>query len=88
MKRKWHLLLTFCPFFILAQNFQTTMGVNRDELLINNYDRDSTANALLVYNYGISYFNKESFKLNTEIKQKIKVLTNEGLNQGLSLIHI
>jgi hypothetical protein len=58
----------------------SNLNVTQEDLIINSYDRDSTANALVLYEYGNSYFRKESFFLVTEIKRKIKILNKDGLN--------
>lgn len=60
----------------------SSLLVTIDDLKINTYEKDSLANALVLYEYGKSYVDKESFRLKTEIKVKLKILTKEGLNRA------
>jgi hypothetical protein len=79
--------LTFLFFAVLqsmlySQNSfnDTNLTVTRDDLLINTFPEDSTANALVIYEYGNSFVDDRSFNLVTEIKRKIKILTKDGLD--------
>jgi hypothetical protein len=79
--------LTFLFFAVLqsmlySQNSfnDTNLTVTRDDLLINTFPEDSTANALVIYEYGNSFVDDRSFNLVTEIKRKIKILTKNGLD--------
>lgn len=73
------LLLTLCSF---GQNYNVDMQVLRSDLLQNTYKKDSTANALVIYDYGNSYIDRETFKLVFQLKQKIKILKPEGIERG------
>ncbi len=65
-----------------AQDFKSLMSVNTIELEQNYYARDSTASALVIYDYGNSFIDGNYFLLNVEIKQKIKILKKDGLDRG------
>ncbi|MGF1556435.1 DUF3857 domain-containing protein [Paucihalobacter sp.] len=69
---------------VFSQNTfnSNSLLVSIADLKINTYDKDSLANALVLYEYGKSYVDKESFRLKTEIKVKLKILTKEGLNRA------
>ena len=65
-----------------CQEYSPEFKVSRADLTNMTYSKDSTANAVVIYDYGNAYFNKETFWLNVEIKQKIKILSNEGLERA------
>lgn len=69
---------------LLSQNSfnNQDLTVTRNDLLTNTFPQDSTANALVIYEYGNSYVDDRSFNLITEVKRKIKILTKDGLNYG------
>ena len=68
------LLLTLCSF---GQNYNVDMQVLRSDLLQNTYKKDSTANALVIYDFGNTFIDRETFKLVFQRKQKIKILTDD-----------
>lgn len=72
------------PLTLLSQQgFNSKdLNVTLEDLTINSYVKDSTANALVLYEYGNSYFRRESFFLVTEIKRKIKILNKDGLDHA------
>lgn len=57
-------------------------NVTNDDLIINTYSKDSTANALVIYEYGNSYVYQDDFKLKTEVKRKIKILNRDGFDEA------
>jgi len=75
-------LLTFLLITSLAftqSDFNTEdFTASRADIATNVFEKDSTANALVIYDYGNSYIDKNSFKLTTEIKRKIKILNRKG----------
>lgn len=83
---KYFLIISFLLLktIVLSQNTfnSTSFVVTKDDLEINFYEKDSLANALVLYEYGKSYVDKESFRLKTEIKVKLKILTKEGLSRA------
>lgn len=74
------LLLFFISFFTHGQE-----TFNSDDLRVTNYDlkatsfpKDSLAPAVVLYEMGNAYVNRDNFKLTIEVKKKIKILTQEG----------
>lgn len=75
--------LTILSFInIKAQTFEEMMEVTQDELDMTIYDKDSTANAVVLYEYGITALNRKNLKVTTELHKKIKILKKEGLEYG------
>ena len=56
-----------------SPSFEVSIG----DLETNEYPKDSTANALVIYEYGNSLIHKKTFDLNTEIKRKIKIFSKD-----------
>lgn len=78
--------LTFSLFAIIcfSQSAFNVSGYNvtNDDLKISTYSKDSTANALVIYDYGNSYFDQEDFRLKTEVKRKIKIFNRDGFDKA------
>lgn len=74
----------FLQITVFSQNTfnSTSLLVTKDDVEISIYQNDSLANALVLYEYGKSYVDKESFRLKTEIKVKLKILNKDGLNRA------
>ncbi|MEO6347471.1 MAG: DUF3857 domain-containing protein [Aquaticitalea sp.] len=64
------------------------LTVTKADLNIKTYKKDSTANALMIYEYGKSYVDKKSYKLVTEVKQKLKILNRKGFDKSNIEIHL
>lgn len=64
------------------QEFINEFRVTEKDLTTNEFAIDSTANALVLYEYGNSYFDQTDFHLITEYKKKIKILKKEGFDQA------
>jgi hypothetical protein len=83
------LALTVC-FFILngalwAQDISLKYGkVTNYELNMKVYDKDSTAEAVVLYDDGYTSYEYVSndFRINQELKQKIKILKQEGVDRA------
>lgn len=75
------LLITFISFSQAKFN-ASGFNVTNDDLTINTYSKDSTANALVIYEYGNSYVDPDDFRLKTEIKRKIKILNRDGFSKA------
>lgn len=75
-------LLLLISLYTQSQVFETGMNVTRKELSTNTYAKDTEASAVIIYDYGNAFYNKETWQLNVEIKQKIKILTKDGLDYG------
>jgi len=58
------------------------MEVTRSDLETNFYAKDTTANAIVLYEYGNSYVDNNNFELYTEIKKKIKILNRKGFDKA------
>lgn len=57
-------------------------NVTSNDLKINTYSKDSTANALVIYEYGNSYFDQDDFRLKTEVRRKIKIFNRDGFDKA------
>jgi hypothetical protein len=69
-----------CPIFCQNNFNDQNITVTREDLSINNFPQDSTASALVIYEYGNSYVDDRSFNLVTEVQRKIKILSKSGLD--------
>ena len=71
---------------LFSQEFSLKYGkVTNDELNMKVYQKDTTAAAVVLYDDGYSaysYFSSTGFQINQEIKRKIKVLKQEGVNEA------
>lgn len=85
MKYCLNLLLFFSILNITAQTYfdPTNAKVSKADVLTNEYLPDTTANALVIYEEGNSFFDKKEFKLITEIKKKVKILNKEGADKSV-----
>ncbi|MCB0446166.1 MAG: DUF3857 domain-containing protein, partial [Gelidibacter sp.] len=87
-------LLIALLLFSASKNFSQQgfnsedLTVTKADLEINSYVKDSTANALVIYEHGNSYLDKTTFKLKTEIKRKIKILNREGFDNATVIIYL
>lgn len=52
------------------------------------FEKDSTANAFVIYESGNSYVSNSDYKLRSEIKHKIKILDKEGFDSGTVSIYL
>ena len=88
-----YLLLIFVLIFS-EQGFSQSQfnsedfSVTGNDLNLNTYDKDSTANALIIYEYGKSYVDKNTFKLTTEVKRKLKIFNREGFDQANTVVYL
>lgn len=90
MRNNILLLILFFGISINAQtNFNSkTLKVTRADLELNVYKKDSTANALVLYEYGNSYIGKYNLDLKTEVKYKIKILNRKGFDKADIIIYL
>jgi hypothetical protein len=72
-------IITFLSF---SQNYNPVMSVSKSDLESTSYAKDSTANALVIYDYGNSFVDRETFWLRVQVRQKIKILRTEGIERG------
>ncbi|WP_223033264.1 DUF3857 domain-containing protein [Hanstruepera marina] len=85
------ILLTFLlTFSSYAQDSFSSedYNVSRNDLETNIFKKDTTANALVIYEYGNSYINKNTFFLNFEYKQKLKILKRDGFEKATIKIYL
>jgi len=82
-------LMLICAFAlhfeIYSQDFSMKYGkVNNYELAMKSYSKDSTAEAVIIYDDGYTSYNylTNGFKIIQELKQKIKILKQEGVDRA------
>ncbi|WP_179007727.1 DUF3857 domain-containing protein [Winogradskyella forsetii] len=73
-------LIISCSSF--SQEYNVTKRVYKSDLKHNSYAKDSTANALVIYDYGNSFIDNTTYWLRVQIEQKIKILRTEGIKRG------
>ncbi|MFT4612463.1 MAG: hypothetical protein ACJA1H_001335 [Glaciecola sp.] len=82
---KYFTLLIGLVFSTLnAQNDYNSEGfqVTKSDIENVGFSKDSTANALVIYEIGKSYVSNSNYRLKTEIKRKIKILNRNGFDKG------
>ena len=84
----YFLLLTNLTLFSQSNFLSESYRVSLGDLKTNTFEKDSTANALIVYKFGNSFVDGQNYNLRTEIKQKIKILNKEGFNKANISIHL
>lgn len=65
-----------------------TYAISKPDLSINTFKKDSTANALVLYEYGNSFVNKNTYKINFEFKQKLKIINEKGFDKATIKIYL
>ncbi len=81
------LLLTYIGYG--QTNFSSeNYSITNKDLETNIFKKDSTAHALVIYEYGESYVDKNTFQLKTKIKRKIKILDREGFKKANIIIDL
>ncbi|WP_186826882.1 DUF3857 domain-containing protein [Seonamhaeicola algicola] len=74
--------------FSQTENNKANFQVSLSDLEMKNFEKDTTANAVVLYEYGNSFVNPHSFKLQTEEKHKIKILNKAGFKNAKISIHL
>ncbi len=83
------LLFLFTSVTLAQSNFNSeSLTVTKADLETNIFEKDTTANALVIYEIGNSYIDKGSYKLITEIKKKIKILNRNGFEKSVITIYL
>lgn len=78
-----NLLLLFISTVASAQHYGTQeFKVSRDDFDFNTYAKDSTANALVLYEYGNSYIDDDDFLLKTEYQKKVRIFNRNGFDHA------
>lgn len=87
---KFFALVLLFNFFCYSQNdtYSTAFEISRNDLEQNVYSKDSTANALIIYDYGESWVDNNSYELNTKIKTKVKIINKNGFDRGEHTIYL
>ncbi len=92
MKKKTLLNLFFVVVsaYCFSQTSFNSKGFNvtKADLELNTFYKDSTAQALVIYEAGESYIDKKSFNVKTKIKRKIKILSKEGFKYATISIYL
>lgn len=87
-------LLLLLPLILSSKSFSQNqfnsndLTVTRADLDIRTFENDSTADALMIYEYGNSYVDKNTFQLVTDVKQKIKIFNRKGFNKSKIEIYL
>ncbi|WP_274185610.1 DUF3857 domain-containing protein [Flavivirga sp. 57AJ16] len=84
----YFLLLSNLALFSQSDFHPESYRVYLGDLKTNTFEKDSTANALIIYKSGNSFVDRQDYDLRTEIKQKIKILNKEGFNKANISIHL
>ena len=74
------LLLGFLETQAQNSRYAVTYEVTRPDIENNTYAKDSTANALVLYERGDSFVDKNTYRLNTDIRRKLKILNRNGFD--------
>ena len=82
-----HLTFLFWILLVIHVKAQSNFNsenntVTKGDLETNIYEKDSTANAIVLYEFGNSYIDNKTFKLNTEITKKVKILNRNGFEKA------
>lgn len=68
--------------------FSNAFRVSEKELITDTFEIDSTANALVLYEYGNTYIDMNDNRLTTEYKKKVKILKKEGFDAANVRIYL
>ncbi|WP_298903925.1 DUF3857 domain-containing protein [uncultured Psychroserpens sp.] len=63
-----------------------SFDVTKEDLELNVFEKDSTANALVIYEVGESDVNSRTLNIETEVKKKVKILNKKGFSYGEVII--
>ena len=77
------LLIALCLslFTSYAQFDSSTFEVILSDLETNSYEKDTISKALVIYEHGYSYIDKNSYKLITKVKRKVKLFDKSAHGQ-------
>lgn len=89
MKKVFYIFIVFyciSSFSVYAQEISLKYGkITQDELLMEKYDKDSTASAIVIYEDGYSsylYNMSSGFQVMFDLKKKIKILKQDGTDEA------
>jgi formylmethanofuran dehydrogenase subunit E-like metal-binding protein len=85
MKKLFFLLYFISTLAYTQENKSTSIGnTTIDELKMVTYSKDSSANALVLYEHANFYLtNNKKKRFTTDYYYRIKILKNEGLKKGV-----
>lgn len=81
------LLPSLCLFSQTSFNSES-YRVSLADIKTNTYKKDSTANALIIYQKGKSWLSAADYKLHTEEQHKVKILNKEGFDKATVTIYL
>lgn len=79
--KQLYLLAILLSSSVYSQFNSKGLDVTKFDIETYIYTKDSTANALIIYETGNSYIDKNTFKLVTEVKRKLKILNRNGFDK-------
>ncbi|WP_248723340.1 DUF3857 domain-containing protein [Seonamhaeicola sp. ML3] len=80
-------LATFNLFSQTKYN-SDSFRVTQADIETNTFEKDSTANAIIIYEAGKSWIRNSDYDLVTEEKHKLKILTKEGAKHATVIIYL
>jgi len=79
-------------FLLLAINAKSQNNsnykVSNSDLILSSFEKDSLANALVLYEYGKSHIEDREFDLVFEFRQKLKILSREGFDNANVTVYL
>lgn len=81
------IVLSFLSYSQSEEN-NPVFRVSLSDLKMETYAKDSTANALVLYEYGKSYVDRNDFDLVTKEQHKIKIFNKEGFNSANVVLYL
>ncbi|TYA71573.1 DUF3857 domain-containing protein [Seonamhaeicola marinus] len=92
--KKTTLILVLHILVFFHSHSQTTSQFNSEsyrvtlpDIKATSFDKDSTANALIIYQHGKSWVNPADYKLKTKEQHKLKILKKEGFENATVKIY-
>ncbi|UKM64467.1 DUF3857 and transglutaminase domain-containing protein [Flavobacteriaceae bacterium GSB9] len=83
------LLLAFSLLsFSQASENNPVFRVSLQDLKMNTYPKDSTAHALVLYEYGSSHVDGREYDLRTEEKHKVKIFNKDGFDHATVTLYL
>ncbi|WP_044398624.1 DUF3857 domain-containing protein [Lacinutrix sp. Hel_I_90] len=84
MKRYFALITLFLTYISFSQDTfnSETYTVTKGDLETTHFEKDSTANALVLYEYGESHIDGDRFDLIFKKKVKLKILNRNGFDKA------
>lgn len=82
-------LLLNCLFCFSQENYNSeSFTVTLGDIESKTFSKDSTANAMVIYERGNSYVDNDDYDLRTHEKFKVKILNREGFNNATITIYL